>query len=57
MTNRNSKKESEIQLKSYKDLYAKIFKGPSGDYFRHVTPKRRPYTTADFNREYFIPDL
>lgn len=41
----------------YRALWNEIFSGTAGDYFRDVKTIPRPYTTADFEREYFIPNL
>lgn len=47
---------SPEEQKKLDELYRSKFNSPEWAYFREVVCLRRPYTTADFNREYFIPD-
>lgn len=54
---RNIEALSEEFRKNLEKEYASVFSLPMWTLRRDSVRKVRPYTTADFKREFFIPDL
>lgn len=48
---------SHKELQELDEIAKKKYNGAVWNYFKQVVSIPRPYTTADFNRSYFIPDL
>ncbi len=48
---------SSKELQELGEISKKKYNGAVWNYFKQVVRIPRPYTTADFNRSYFIPDL
>lgn len=48
---------SDKELQERKEIAKRKYNGAVWNYFKQVVRIPRPYTTADFERSYFIPDL